>query len=50
MRKAGMSRETYNKYLQRAVEDGLIDPPNKITPKELLETIRDGNDWYGIGP
>jgi len=50
MRKSGMSRATYNKYLRRAKEDGLIDPPNKITPKELLEPIRDGNDWYGIGP
>jgi len=50
MRKSGMSRETYNKYIQRAKEDGLINPDNKITPKELLEAIRDGNDWYGIGP
>ena len=50
MRKSGMSRATYNKYLQRAKADGLINPDNKITPKELLETIRDGNDWYGIGP
>ena len=50
MRASGMSRATYNKYLQRAKNDGLIDPPNKITPKELLETIREGNDWYGIGP
>jgi hypothetical protein len=50
MRKSGMSRATYNKYLRRAKEDGLIDPDNKITPKELLEPIRKGNDWYGIGP
>jgi hypothetical protein len=50
MRKSGMSRATYNRYLQRAKDDGLIDPPNKITPKELLESIRPGNDWYGIGP
>lgn len=50
MRKSGMSRATYNKYLQRARADGLIDPKNKITPKEILEPIRKGNDWYGIGP
>ena len=50
MRKSGMSRATYNKYLQRARQDGLIDPNNKITPKELLEPFQDGNDWYGIGP
>jgi SPP1 gp7 family putative phage head morphogenesis protein len=50
MRDSGMSRATYDRYLQRAYADGLIDPVNKITPKELLEPFRDGNDWYGIGP
>ena len=50
MRESGLSRATYNKYLQRAYDDGLINPVNKITPKELLEPFRDGNDWYGIGP
>jgi len=50
MRKAGLSKATYNAYLQRAKDDGLIDPVNKITPKEIMEPIRTGNDWYGIGP
>jgi len=50
MRESGLSRQTYNKYLQRAYDDGLINPTNKITPTELLEPFRDGNDWYGIGP
>jgi transposase len=50
MRGAGLSRETYNRYLQRAKDDGLIDPANKITPSEIVEAIRPGNGWFGIGP
>jgi len=50
MRKAGLSNKTYKLYLQRAKDDGLIDPVNKITPSEIVEAIRPGNDWYGIGP
>jgi hypothetical protein len=50
MRESGLSKKTYNEYLKRAYDEGLINPNNKITPKELLEPFRDGNDWYGIGP
>ena len=50
LRKEGLSRETYNKLRQQAIEDGLINPPNKITRKDVLAPIPSGMDWYGIGP
>ena len=50
MRRSGMSKATYNQYLKRAQEDGLINVKDRITPSEVLEKIRPGNDWYGIGP
>lgn len=51
MRDSGMSRATYRKYLERAKRDGLLQSgPDALTYKEILEPIRDGNDWYGIGP
>jgi SPP1 gp7 family putative phage head morphogenesis protein len=46
----GMSNETYNKLRQKAIEDGLLNPKNKITRKEILAPIPKGMDWYGIGP
>jgi len=50
MRKEGLSRKSYNELLAKAKELGLIDPPNKITRKDILAPIREGEDWYGIGP
>ena len=50
MRDEGMSEETYQMLLAKAREDGLIDPPNKITREDVLAKIPKGMDWYGIGP
>jgi SPP1 gp7 family putative phage head morphogenesis protein len=51
MRDSGMSRATYRKYVQRAKQDGLLKSgPEALTYREILEPIKDGNDWYGIGP
>lgn len=50
MRKEGLSRKSYNELLAKAKKDGLIDPPNKITRKDILAPIKEGEDWYGIGP
>ena len=50
MRKQGMSYNTYLKLLDEAKRRGLIDPPNKITRRDILAPIADGFDWYGIGP
>jgi len=51
MRASGMSRSTYRKYLQRAKDDGLLQSgPDALTYKEILAPIKEGNDWYGIGP
>ena len=51
MRESGMSRETYRKYLERARQDGLLKSgPDALTYDEILEPIKDGFDWYGIGP
>jgi len=50
MRKQGMSWEKYRELIALAKKQGLIDPPNKITRKEILAPIKEGEDWYGIGP
>ena len=50
MRKNGMSRSTYNERLAEAKRLGLIDPPNKITRRDILAPIPEGKSWYGIGP
>lgn len=50
MRKEGLSEATYQMLIAKAKEDGLIDPPNKITRKDILAPIPPGMDWYGIGP
>ena len=50
MRKNGMSEESYRALLARAIEDGLVDPPDRITRAEILAPIPAGKDWYGIGP
>jgi hypothetical protein len=50
MRKLGMSEKTYQELLKRAKEEGLIDPPNPVTRKDILADIPPGWDWYGIGP
>jgi len=50
MRKQGLSRKSYNELLRKAKEQGLIDPENKITRRDILAPLRSGEDWYGIGP
>jgi hypothetical protein len=50
MRKEGLSRKSYNALIKKAREQGLIDPENKITRKDILAPIKEGDDWYGIGP
>jgi len=50
MRKEGMSYSTYQDLLRQAKQLGLIDPPNKITRKDILAPFKTGEDWYGIGP
>ena len=50
MRRRGLSRKTYNELLDEAKRLGLINPENKVTRKEILAPIKQGQDWYGIGP
>ena len=50
MRRQGLSKKSYDKLLADAKRLGLIDPPNKITRKDILAPLRTGEDWYGIGP
>ena len=50
MRRRGLSRRTYNELLEDAKRQGLINPENKVTRKEILAPIKQGQDWYGIGP
>lgn len=50
MRKQGLSKQAYNSLLADAKAGGLIDPPDKLTRKDILAPIKEGYDWYGIGP
>ena len=50
MRARGLSEASYQSLLKRAIRDGLINPKNPLTSKEILAPIPPGWDWYGIGP
>ncbi len=50
LKREGLSDKTYRELRAQAIQDGLIDPPNKITRKDVLSPIPKGMDWYGIGP
>jgi SPP1 gp7 family putative phage head morphogenesis protein len=50
MRKEGMSNTTYQALIAEAKSLGLIDPDNAITRADILAPIKEGEDWYGIGP
>lgn len=50
MRNQGLSAASYNRLVALAKEEGLIDPPNKLTRQDILAPIPKGMDWYGIGP
>jgi hypothetical protein len=50
MKADGLSQTTYNRLVAKAKAEGLIDPPDKITRRDVLAPIPKGFDWYGIGP
>jgi len=50
MRKRGLSDESYKRLVQKAIDDGLLNPANGVTRKDILAEIPEGWDWYGIGP
>lgn len=50
LKDSGMSDASYRALVARAIADGLIDPPNKVTRSDILAPIPSGKDWYGIGP
>jgi hypothetical protein len=49
MRSAGMTKKTYQDLLAEAKRLGLIDPPNRLTRKDILDTP-EGTEFYGVGP
>lgn len=49
-RKEGLPKSAYDALIADAKKRGLIDPPNKLTRADILAPIKDGYDWYGIGP
>lgn len=49
-RKEGLPYSAYKRLLDDAIRRGLVDPPNKLTRKDILAEIPEGYDWYGIGP
>jgi len=50
MRKRGLSEESYLELIQLAIDEGLLNPKDGITAKEILAPIPEGWDFYGIGP
>jgi SPP1 gp7 family putative phage head morphogenesis protein len=50
MRKRGLTDESYKRLVQKAIDDGLLNPANGVTRKDILAEIPEGWDWYGIGP
>jgi len=50
MRRQGLSYFKYLSLLNEAKKRGLINPKDKITRKDILSPIKEGEDWYGIGP
>ena len=50
MRKRGLTDESYKRLVQKAIDDGLLNPQDGITRKDILAEIPEGWDWYGIGP
>ena len=50
MRKRGLSEESYRMLVARARAEGLLNPQNGITARDILAKIPDGWDFYGIGP
>jgi len=50
MRDAGLSEASYRALLKRGTEEGLLNPKDPLTSKDILEKIPPGSDWYGIGP
>jgi len=50
MRKRGLSEESYQNLLRKARAEGLLNPKNGITAKDILDDIPEGWDFYGIGP
>jgi SPP1 gp7 family putative phage head morphogenesis protein len=49
-RRSGLSYDSYQELLNRAVERGLVDNPDGIRKEEVLRPLRPGEDLYGIGP
>jgi len=50
MRDRGMSEETFRMLVKRAQDEGLLNPKNGITKKDIMGDIPPGWDFYGIGP
>jgi hypothetical protein len=49
MRDQGLSREAYLAFIQKAREVGLLDPADPLTRRDILQALRPGYEFYGIG-
>jgi len=49
MRSQGLSRDSYTKFINLAQEKGLLDQSDKLTKEDILQALRPGYDFYGIG-
>jgi SPP1 gp7 family putative phage head morphogenesis protein len=50
MLKEGMSKQTYDRLLKRGIDEGLINPADPLTGKDIRAPLLPGQDWYGVGP
>lgn len=49
MRDQGLSRESYLKFIKLAQDRKLLDQPNALTKEDILQALRPGFEFYGVG-
>jgi hypothetical protein len=49
MRNQGLSRQAYLDFIEKAKTMGLLDPADPLTRRDILQALKPGFDFYGIG-
>jgi len=49
MKSDGLSEKSYNYFVNKAREMGLLDLENPLTKEEILARLKPGFDFYGVG-
>ena len=50
LRKQGLPVAKYDELIRLAKREGLLDPDNPLTARDILRPLRPGENYYGIGP